>query len=177
MLYPCNSDKFRLNDITEPGDSMSLLIGDNLVVSMHYTLTDDEGNVLDSSEGAEPLTYLHGAGNIIPGLEKALVGKVAGDSEQVKVEPAEAYGEVMSELIQVVEKAAFQGIESVEPGMSFQAQAADGTVQHIVVQSVEGEEVTIDANHPLAGVTLNFDVEIVSVREATEEEVSHGHVH
>ena len=156
---------------------MTLLIGDNFVVSMHYKLTDNDGNVLDSSEGGEPLTYLHGAGNIIPGLEKALVGKVEGDTEQVKVEPAEGYGEVMPELMQIVEKAAFQGVESVEVGMSFEAQASDGSVQHIVIKHVEGEEVTIDANHPLAGVTLNFDVEIISVREATEEEIGHGHVH
>jgi len=156
---------------------MSLLIGDNLVVSMHYKLTDNDGNVLDSSEGAEPLTYLHGSGNIIPGLEKELLGKVEGDSQQVKVEPAEGYGEINPELIQTVDKAAFQGVESVEVGMSFEAQASDGSVQHIVVKSIEGEVVTIDANHPLAGVTLNFDVEIVSVREATEEEIDHGHVH
>ena len=156
---------------------MSLLIGDNLVVSMHYKLTDNDGNVLDSSEGAEPLTYLHGSGNIIPGLEKELVGKVEGDSHQVKVEPEEGYGEINPELIQTVDKAAFQGVESVEVGMSFEAQASDGSVQHIVVKSIEGEVVTIDANHPLAGVTLNFDVEIVSVREATEEEIDHGHVH
>ena len=156
---------------------MSLLIGDNLVVSMHYKLTDNEGNVLDSSEGSEPLTYLHGAGNIIPGLEKALVGKVEGDTQQVTVEPAEAYGEVMPELTQTVDKAAFQGVESVEVGMSFEAQTSDGSVQHIVVTKVDGEQVTVDANHPLAGVVLNFDVEIVSVREATEEEISHGHVH
>ena len=156
---------------------MSLLIGDNLVVSMHYKLTDNDGNVLDSSEGAEPLTYLHGAGNIIPGLEKELVGKVEGDSHQVEVEPDEGYGEINPELIQTVDIAAFQGVESVEVGMSFEAQAADGSVQHIVIKNVEGEEVTIDANHPLAGVTLNFDVEIVSVREATEEEIDHGHVH
>lgn len=156
---------------------MSLLIGDKLVVSMHYTLTDNEGNVLDSSEGAEPLTYLHGAGNIIPGLEKALVGKVEGDSQQVTVEPAEGYGEVMAELMQTVDKAAFQGVESVEVGMSFEAQTSDGSVQHIVVSKVDGDQVTVDANHPLAGVVLNFDVEIVSVREATEEEIDHGHVH
>ena len=156
---------------------MSLLIGDNLVVSMHYKLTDSEGNVLDSSEGAEPLTYLHGSGNIIPGLEKELVGKVEGDSHQVKVEPEEGYGEINPELIQTVDKAAFQGVESVEVGMSFEAQASDGSVQHIVVKGIEGEVVTIDANHPLAGVTLNFDVEIVSVREASEEEIDHGHVH
>ena len=156
---------------------MSLLIGDKLVVSMHYTLTDNEGNVLDSSEGAEPLTYLHGAGNIIPGLEKALVGKIEGDTQQVTVEPAEGYGEVMSELMQTVDKAAFQGVESVEVGMSFEAQTSDGSVQHIVVSKVDGDQVTVDANHPLAGVVLNFDVEIVSVREATEEEIAHGHVH
>lgn len=156
---------------------MSLLIGDNLVVSMHYKLTDNEGNVLDSSEGSEPLTYLHGAGNIIPGLEKALVGKVEGDTQQVTVEPAEAYGEVMPELTQTVDKAAFQGVESVEVGMSFEAQTSDGSVQHIVVTKVDGEQVTVDANHPLAGVVLNFDVEIVSVREASKEEIAHGHVH
>lgn len=156
---------------------MSLLIGDKLVVSMHYTLTDNEGNVLDSSEGAEPLTYLHGAGNIIPGLEQALVGKVAGDSQQVKVEPEEAYGEVIQELIQTIDKAAFQGVDSVEVGMSFEAQTQEGSVEHVVVTAVNGDEVTIDANHPLAGVALTFDVEIVSVREASEEEIAHGHVH
>ncbi|MEN8713106.1 MAG: peptidylprolyl isomerase [Arenicellales bacterium] len=154
-----------------------MLIGDDLVVSMHYKLTDNEGNVLDSSEGSEPLTYLHGAGNIIPGLEKALVGKVEGDTQQVTVEPAEAYGEVMPELMQTVDKAAFQGVDSVEVGMSFEAQTSDGSVQHIVVTKVDGNQVTVDANHPLAGVVLNFDVEIVSVREASKEEIAHGHVH
>jgi len=156
---------------------MSLLIGDNLVVSMHYKLTDDEGKVLDATDGTEPLEYLHGAGNLIPGLEKALVGKVAGSTLQVTVDPAEGYGDVMPELVQVVEIAAFQGVESVEVGMAFEAQAADGSVERIVVKEVEGDKVTIDANHPLAGVMLNFDVEVVGVREATEEEVAHGHVH
>ena len=156
---------------------MALSISDNLVVSMHYKLTDDDGNVLDSSEGSEPLAYLHGTGNIIPGLEKALVGKVEGDSLKVRVEPAEGYGEAMPELIQTVEKAAFQGVETVEAGMAFEAQAQDGSAQRIVVKKVEGDQVTIDANHPLAGVVLHFDVEIVGVRQATEEEISHGHVH
>ncbi|MGV6852732.1 MAG: FKBP-type peptidyl-prolyl cis-trans isomerase [bacterium] len=156
---------------------MSLLIGDGLVVSMNYTLTDDEGVVIDSSEGAEPLSYLHGAGNIIPGLEKELTGKVQGDILSVKVEPAEGYGEIMPELIHKVDKAAFQGVDKVEPGMAFEAQGPDGSAQHIIVKAVEGDEVTIDANHPLAGVTLNFAVEIMAVRDATEEEISHGHVH
>ena len=156
---------------------MSLLIGDKLVVSMHYKLTDDEGTVLDSSEGSEPLSYLHGSGNIIPGLEKALTGKVEGDSLQVTVAPADGYGEVMDELIHTVNKTAFQETGSVEPGMAFEAQGPDGSSQRIVVKKVDGDEVTIDANHPLAGLTLHFDVEIVGVREATAEEVAHGHVH
>lgn len=156
---------------------MSMLIGDNRVVSMHYKLTGDDGAVLDSSEGSDPLSYLHGAGNIISGLENALAGKVVGDSLKVKVEPAEGYGEFNADLVQTVPRQAFQGVESIESGMAFQAQAPDGSVQQVLVKHVEGDEVTIDANHPLAGVVLRFDVEIVSVREATEEEVAHGHVH
>ena len=156
---------------------MSLLIGDNLVVSIHYKLTDDEGKVLDSSEGSDPLTYLHGTGSIIPGLENALVGKVEGDSLQVTVEPDNGYGEIIPEMIQTVEKAAFQGVESVEVGMQFESPAEDGSTQLITVKQIEGDQVTVDANHPLAGVTLNFDTQIVSVREATDEEISHGHAH
>jgi len=156
---------------------MSLMIGDNSVVSMHYKLTDNDGNVIDSSEGMEPLTYLHGAKNIIPGLEKALVGKVEKDSLSVKVQPSEGYGEVVPELIETVPKTAFQGVDSIEAGMAFEAQNSNGQMQRIIVQKVEGDMVTVDANHPLAGVELNFDVEIITVREATEEEISHGHVH
>ena len=156
---------------------MSLMIGDKSVVSMHYRLTNEEGKVLDSSEGAEPLSYLHGAGNIIPGLEKALVGKVAGDSLKVKVEPSEGYGEINPEGIKVIEKSAFEGVESVEAGMAFEAKAPDGRKQQIFVKKVEGNEVTIDLNHPLAGVVLNFDIQIVGVREATQEELDHGHTH
>tara|TARA_R110002074_G_C12212860_1_gene636463 strand:+ start:229 stop:699 length:471 start_codon:yes stop_codon:yes gene_type:complete len=156
---------------------MSLMIGDKMVVSMHYTLTDSEGTVLDSSEGTDPLSYLHGAGNIIPGLEKALVGKVVDDALQVEVSPAEGYGEVIPDLKQVVDKSAFQGVDSLEEGMSFEAQGPNGEVQRVVIAKVEGDQVTVDGNHPLAGVTLNFDVKIVGVRDATEEEISHGHVH
>ncbi len=156
---------------------MSLLIGDKLVVTMHYTLTDNEGTTIDSSEGNDPLGYLHGAGNIIPGLEKALVGKTVGDTLNVTVDPAEGYGEIMDDLIQSVDKAAFEGVEDIEPGMGFEATAPDGSMQRIVVRAIEGDQVVVDANHPLAGVTLNFAVEIVTVREATEEEISHGHVH
>jgi len=156
---------------------MSLLIGEHSVVSMHYKLMDEEGKVLDSSEGGEPMAYLHGAGNIVPGLEKALAGKGEGDSLQVTVEPAEGYGEIDQNGIKVIERAAFQGVDTIEPGMAFEAKAPDGTSQHIVVTKVEGDEVTINLNHPLAGVTLNFDVHIVNVREATKEEIDHGHTH
>lgn len=156
---------------------MSQPIGNNSVVSIHYELTDDEGTVMDSSRGHEPLAYLHGAGNIIPGLEQALNGKSVNDSLQVRVEPAEGYGEIIPELIQVVPLAAFQGVDTVEVGMSFEAEAPSGEVQRVVIKDVEGDQVTIDANHPLAGMALNFDVDVVSVREATEEEIAHGHVH
>lgn len=156
---------------------MSFVIGENSVVSLHYKLTDDKGKVLDSSEGAEPLSYLHGAGNIVPGLEKALVGKQEGDSLKVRVEPSEGYGDLNPDKIKTIERAAFEGIESVEVGMAFDAKSPDGTKQHIVVKKVEGDAITIDANHPLAGVPLNFEIQIVGVREATEEERTHGHAH
>ncbi|MFV8816537.1 FKBP-type peptidyl-prolyl cis-trans isomerase [Haliea sp. E17] len=154
-----------------------MLIGDNVVASIHYTLTNNAGEVLDSSEGAAPLNYLHGAGNIIPGLENALTGKAVGSSLQVTIAPAEGYGEVMEQLIDTVPMAAFQGVESVEPGMAFEARQADGSARRIVVTRVEGDQVTVDANHPLAGVELNFDVEVVAVRAATDEEIQHGHAH
>ena len=156
---------------------MSLLIGKNSVVSLNYTLTDDAGKVLDSSDGSKPMMYLHGSGNIVPGLEKALVGRGEGDSLKVRVEPAEAYGEVIPNGVKTIERAAFEGVDVVEEGMAFQAQAPDGSTQHIVVTKVEGDDVTIDINHPLAGVALNFDINILSVREATKEELDHGHSH
>lgn len=156
---------------------MALMIGDNLVVSIHYKLTDNDGKVIDTSEGMDPLTYLHGVGNLIPGLEKELVGKVENDALTVKVEPAEGYGEVVEELIESVPKVAFQDVDNIEAGMFFEAKNPNGDMQRIVVKKVEGDMVTIDANHPLAGVELNFDVTIVSIREATEEEIAHGHVH
>jgi len=156
---------------------MTLPIGDELVVSMHYTLTDVDGNVLDSSQGSDPLSYLHGAGNIIPGLEKALAGKVQGDTLQVKVEPAEAYGELDPSLVQVLDRQAFQGVEAVDVGMAFEARGAEGQVQRVVVKEVEGDQVTIDANHPLAGQQLHFDVQVTGVRAASAEEIEHGHVH
>lgn len=151
-------------------------IAQNSVVAFHYTLTNDAGEVLDSSEGRQPLTYLHGAGNIIPGLEKQLEGRQTGEKLNVTVSPEEGYGEVQPQLVQEVPRDAFQGVESVEPGMQFQAQTQGGPLM-VTVTKVEGDTVIVDGNHPLAGQKLNFDVEIAEVREASQEEIEHGHVH
>ncbi|MEH6586819.1 MAG: peptidylprolyl isomerase [Halioglobus sp.] len=156
---------------------MSLLIGDKLVVTIHYTLTDNSGEVIDSSEGADPLAYLHGTGNLIPGLEQALVGKTAGASLQATISPEDGYGEIQPELIETVPKEAFEGVDSIEPGMAFEAQGSDGQARRIVVKDVSDDGIIIDGNHPLAGVELNFDVQVVDIREASEEEIAHGHVH
>ncbi len=152
-------------------------IQDNRVVTIHYKLTDDEGTLLDSSEGQEPLTYLHGSQAIISGLEKALTGREEGDSFEVTVQPEEGYGEVNPEMIQTVPRAAFGGIENLVPGMPLQADDGNGNVYHVIVREVKDEEVTIDVNHPLAGKVLHFDVTVQSVREATPEELAHGHAH
>ncbi|ABI57755.1 FKBP-type peptidyl-prolyl cis-trans isomerase [Alkalilimnicola ehrlichii MLHE-1] len=143
------------------------------VVSIDYTLKDTEGTLLDSSEGRGPLAYLHGAGNIIPGLEQALEGQNSGDSVEVTIEPGDAYGERDDNLIQDVPKQMFDSVEKVEPGMQFQAQTPNGT-QVITVREVGDETVKVDANHPLAGVTLNFDVKVIDVRDASSEEVENG---
>ncbi|MBF7686905.1 FKBP-type peptidyl-prolyl cis-trans isomerase [Acinetobacter rathckeae] len=150
-------------------------IANNQVVSFNYTLTNAEGETLDKSQG-EPLVYLHGAGNIIPGLEKALEGKTVGDKFVITIPAAEAYGEYNPELVQEVPAQMFQGVENIEAGMQFQAQTDDG-VQIVTVKSVEGETVVVDANFPLAGQDLTFDVEVTDVREASQEELDHGHVH
>ncbi len=147
------------------------------VVAIHYKLTDDQGAVIDSSEGHAPLTYLHGAQGIIPGLEKALEGHAAGDSLEVTIQPEDAYGEVNPEMIQQVPRAAMAGIDNLAPGMALQADDGSGNVHHVVVKEVGEEMVTIDANHPLAGQVLHFAVTVDSVREATPEEIEHGHVH
>ena len=147
------------------------------VVSIDYELKNDAGEVLDSSPGQEPLTYLHGTGGLIPGLEKALEGKSADDELEVTIAPAEAYGEFDDSLVQKVNKSAFDGVDNIEPGMQFQAEGNEGEVQSITVIEVEGDDVTIDANHPLAGETLHFSVQIREVRAATDEEKDHGHAH
>lgn len=151
-------------------------IADDKVVSIHYTLKDAAGTVLDASAAGEPLAYLHGAGNIIPGLENALEGKQAGDRLSITVTPAEGYGERDERLVQAVPRSAFKGVERLAPGMQFQAQGPQGT-RLVVVTQVAADVVTVDANHPLAGQTLHFEVEVADVRDATREELEHGHVH
>lgn len=146
------------------------------VVSIDYTLRDDQGQVLDTSSGREPLPYLHGAQNIIPGLEAALEGKRVGDTLSVTVLPADAYGERDAELVQDVPRDRFQGVSQIEPGMQFQAQTPQGR-RIVTVTKVDDQNVTVDANHPLAGQTLHFEVTVKDVRQATPEEVQHGHAH
>ena len=143
---------------------------------MDYALRDDEGTIIDQSQPGQPLTYLHGHRNIIPGLESALAGKAAGDTVEVRVEPSEGYGEANPALEQVVPKDRFQGIDEIAVGMQFQASTEQGPISVRVVK-VEDDAVTVDGNHPLAGKFLNFSVTVQEVRAGTEEEISHGHVH
>ncbi|MFA6455602.1 MAG: peptidylprolyl isomerase [Bacteroidota bacterium] len=151
-------------------------IAKDKVVSIEYTLRDDGGNILDSSDGREPLAYLHGNGNLIPGLEAQLEGKSANDALKVTVAPADGYGEFDAAQIVNVPRDQFTGVADLAVGMQFTASGPEG--QRIVtVTKIENDTVTVDGNHPLAGQTLNFDVKIVSVREATDDELSHGHVH
>jgi FKBP-type peptidyl-prolyl cis-trans isomerase SlyD len=151
-------------------------IADRTVVSIHYTLTDDSGSVIDSSEGREPLAYLHGGGNIVPGLENALTGRAPGDKLDVTVAPEEGYGVHHAGLVQVLPRDAFHGVDTLEPGMQFTAQGNRGPLT-VHIASIDGDEVTVDGNHPLAGKALHFAVEIVDVRAASDEELAHGHVH
>ncbi|ADC70951.1 MULTISPECIES: peptidylprolyl isomerase [unclassified Thioalkalivibrio] len=151
-------------------------VAQNAVVSIHYTLTNDAGETIDSSEGREPLAYLHGNGQLVPGLERELEGKAAGDKVQAKVAPAEGYGEKIDAMVQEIPLEAFQGVDSVQPGMQFQAETQNGPLT-VTVTKVEGDTATVDGNHPLAGENLNFDVEVVEVREASAEELEHGHAH
>lgn len=150
-------------------------VSKNTVVSFDYTLTDDTNQVLDTSSEGEPLAYLHGYGNIIPGLEKALEGKAPGDSFKIRVPSAEAYGKRDEKLVCRLPKDRFEGGE-VKEGMQFEAPTTEG-YRIVTVTKIEDEHVTIDGNHPLADIDLNFDVTVREIREATEEEIAHKHLH
>ena len=151
-------------------------IAKDVVVVMHYTLKNDAGNVIDSSDGGDPLAFIFGNGQIIPGLEEQLDGKAVGDKLNAKVTPDKGYGERNDEMVQTVPMSQFEDKEQIKVGVQFQADTPQGPVL-LTVLEVKGEEVVLDSNHPLAGETLHFDVEITEVREATEEEKEHGHVH
>lgn len=151
-------------------------IAENTVVSFDYTLQNDAGETLDSSADRAPLDYLHGHGNIVPGLEKAMAGKAVGDSFKAKIPPEEGYGERHDALEQAVPRSAFEGIDKIEPGMMFQAETPNGPAP-VTVTAVAEDTVTVDGNHALAGETLHFDVTVREVRAASAEEIEHGHVH
>ena len=151
-------------------------ISSHKVVIIDYTVTDEQGEVIDTSKDEEPLAYIHGTSNLIPGLEKALEGKSAGDSLNVDVPPEEAYGLRDETSLQVVSREQFEGVDDLQVGMQFEAQD-DDDVQLVTIAAIDGGDVTLDANHPLAGITLHFEVSIVDVRDATQEELDHGHAH
>lgn len=148
----------------------------DVVVSLHYKLSDLAGELIENSFDAEPMPYLHGYGNIIPGLEEELDGAAVGDKLKVTVAPAKAYGERVEEMVQVVPREAFQGVDELAPGMQFQAETDQGP-RSVTITGVNDDEVTVDGNHPLAGVTLVFEVEVMDLRLASDEERAHGHVH
>ncbi|MDX8398166.1 MAG: peptidylprolyl isomerase [Mariprofundaceae bacterium] len=153
-----------------------MTISHHKVVTIDYTLKNSEGEVLDSSEGQEPLVYLHGAENIVPGLERELEGKSVGDSISAIVSPEDGYGVHNEELIGAVPRDMFESDMDIEVGMSFQAETDQG-IQVVNVMAMTDEEVTVDGNHPLAGEALHFDVKVCQIREATAEELEHGHIH
>ncbi|HLQ26083.1 MAG TPA: peptidylprolyl isomerase [Acidiferrobacterales bacterium] len=151
-------------------------IAKHKVVSIDYTLTDDSNKIIDTSKGSEPLTYIHGIGNLIPGLEKALAGKSEGDAFEVTISPQEGYGVHDESLLEVLPRSKFTAEQEVQVGMQFYAEGGS-EMQVITVVGVEGDRITIDGNHPLAGRMLSFAIKVVDVRDATPEEVVHGHVH
>lgn len=157
---------------------MTMKIQKNAVVNMHYTVTTDTGDTIDSSAGAEPLAFIQGLGMLIPGLEKQLEGKEKGFKESLKVVAKEAYGERNDEAIYTVPKSGFkpENDEELIIGMEVQLESEQGPVLAFVSE-IKEEDVVLDLNHPLAGYDLNFDVEVIEVREASEEELDHGHVH
>jgi FKBP-type peptidyl-prolyl cis-trans isomerase SlyD len=151
-------------------------ITQNSVVTLHYTLKNDAGEVLESTADGQPMSYLHGQGNLIPGLERELTGKSVGDSLSVKVLPADGYGERNPSLVQEVPRHLLDGVRDLRLGMRLRAETDQGP-RSVLVTKIADEAVTLDANHPLAGQTLHFDIEIAEVREATRDELTHGHVH
>lgn len=159
------------------GEDTEVNIDDGCVVSIHYKLTDHAGVLIDSSEGQEPLVYLHGSDSLIPGLERELAGRPEGDAFQVTIQPEDGYGLVDEQLIDTVDRSKLGDIEGIQVGMQLESTDPDGNVVLVIVQELSETTVTLNANAPLAGHVLNFDVSIDSVREARQEEIDHGHPH
>ncbi len=153
-----------------------MTVSDNKVVSIHYTLTNDSGEVMDQSQEGEPLVYLHGAAGIIPGLEKELSGKAVGENFKATITPDDAYGERNQGMVQQVPRSAFPADIDIEVGMQFNAESPDGPMS-VSIAEVKDDTITVDGNHPLAGLTLHFEGSVEGVRDATAEELEHGHVH
>lgn len=148
----------------------------NSVVSLDYTLKNNAGVVIDSSKGHSPLVYLHGVGGLIPGLENEIEGMKKGQAKTVVVQPEHGYGEKSDELLYVVPKSGFQGEEEMQVGMQVELDSDNGPALAFI-SKIDGEDITLDLNHPLAGEVLTFDISVVDVREATAEEIEHGHAH
>lgn len=151
-------------------------ISKNSVVTLNYTLKNDQGDTLDESQDGSFL-YLHGAGGIISGLESQLEGKTTGDSFETHIEPAEGYGERDDSMVQIVPRDMFEADHPIEEGIQFHAESPEGDMLTVTVTKIDGDNITVDGNHPLAGIALNFDINIVDIREASSEEIEHGHVH
>jgi FKBP-type peptidyl-prolyl cis-trans isomerase SlyD len=152
-------------------------IADGKVVNLLYALKNDAGEILDRADNEAPFTYLHGGQQIVPGLESALTGLKVGDKKKVTVEPADGYGELNPDLKMTVGRSQFPPKVELEQGMQFEAQTPDGQGVVFTVEAIEGDKVKIDGNHPLAGQRLHFDVEVISMRDATDDEKAHGHAH
>ena len=171
----------RVAAVNAPGPAHRLRgvtsISQNSVATIHYQLTLDDGSIADSSFGGDPLVYLHGHGNIVPGLERQLAGKGPGDKFEAIVPSSEGYGELDPQAEQTVQRSAFPPDVDLKPGLAFQGQDDKGNVIPLFIRSVNGDDIVITANHPLAGQRLNFKIEVVEVRTATGEEIEHGHVH
>lgn len=146
------------------------------VIGFHYTLTDKDGNQVDSSQGHAPLLFLEDSGQIIPGLEKEIIDLNVGDKKKVEVKANEAYGDIVQELVITVQKNQFPEGAVLNVGDQFQVNNDPGA-PIFTIKEIKDEEVTIDGNHPMAGKDLFFDIEITEKRNATDEEMAHGHAH
>jgi len=151
-------------------------ISKHTAVTIHYTLSNSAGEVLDSSEGDGPLSFVHGIGALLPSLERSLEGKPAGEKIIIAIEPKDGYGLRDAALVHTVPRNAFNGVEQLEVGMHFES-SEENESEMVTITAIEGDQVTVDSNHPLAGVVLNFDIDVLTVRDATDEEIKHGHVH